>query len=161
MEYKTLGQLAGEAEVSLEPVLVSKPMTKRERLERWARLLEREPERQLSSVEEVEYGTIGEQQAKRADDSALAVAFADPVLRAHGLTSDRVGTAAAFFELSHWEIHQVVCSCHYGRSMAAATAAMRVRAIARRTEPVTLARPGLIAAAGISAVAAGLLIAIL
>ena len=135
-------------------------MTKRERLERWAMLLEREPQRQLSSVEEIEYGTTGEQQAKRADNSALAVAFADPVLRAHGLTSDRVGTAAAFFELSHWEIHQLVCSCHYGRSMAAGTAAMRVRAMARRAEPLTLARPGLIAA-GVSAAAVGLLIAIL
>jgi hypothetical protein len=160
MEYKTLGELAGEAEVSLEPALVSTPMTKRERLERWAMLLEREPQRQLSSVEDVEYGTTGEQEAKRADNSALAVAFADPVLRAHGLTHDRVGTAAAFFELSHWEIHQLVCSCHYGRSMAAGTAAMRVRAIARRAEPLTLSRPGLIVA-GVSAAAIGLLIAIL
>ena len=60
MEYKTLGELAGAAEVSLEPALARRPMTKRERLERWATLLEREPERQLSSVEEVEYGTIGD-----------------------------------------------------------------------------------------------------
>ena len=57
MEYKTLGQLAGEAEVSREPVLATTPMTKRERLERWAILLEREPDRRLSSVQEVEYGT--------------------------------------------------------------------------------------------------------
>jgi hypothetical protein len=160
MKYKTLGELAGEAEVSLEPALVSTPMTKRERLERWAMLLEREPQRQLSSVEEVEYGTTGEQEAKRADNSALAVAFADPVLRAHGLTNDRVGTGAAFFELSHWEIHQLVCSCHYGRSMAAGTAAIRVRAMTRRAEPPTLSRPGLIVA-GVSAAAIGLLIAIL
>ena len=141
MEYKLLGELAGQAKVSLEPVLASTPMTKRERLERWATLLEREPERQLSSVEEVGYGIAGEQQTKRADNSALSVAFADPVLRAHGLTSDRVGTAAAFFELSHWEIHQVVCSCHYGRSMAAGTAAMRVHAMVRRAEPFALSRP--------------------
>jgi hypothetical protein len=161
MEYKTLGELASAAEVSLEPALARRPMTKRERLEWWATLLEREPERQLSSVEEVEYGPIGAQKAKRADNSALTVAFADPVLRAHGLTSDRVGAAADFFELSHWELHQVVCSCHYGRAMAASTAAMRVRAMSRRAEPVTLARPGLIAAAGLSAAAAGVLIAIL
>ena len=64
MEYETLGQLAGQAKVSLEPVLASTPMTKRERLERWAILLEREPERQLSSVEEVGYGIGGEQQTK-------------------------------------------------------------------------------------------------
>ena len=161
MEYKTLGELAGEAEVSLEPVLASTPMSKRERLERWAMLLEREPERQLSSVEEIEYGTPGEQQSKRADNSALALAFADPVLRAQGLTSDRVGTAGAFFELSHWEIHQLVCSCHYGRSMSASTAAMRVRAMARRAEPLSFSRPGLIAAGVSAAAMAGLLLAIL
>jgi hypothetical protein len=160
MEYKTLRQLAGEAEVSIEPVLATTPMTKRDRLERWAMLLDREPDRQLSSVEEVEYGTTSEQQAKRADNSALAVAFADPVLRAHGLTSDRVGAATDFFELSHWEIHQLVCSCHYGRTMSAGTAAMRVRAMARRAEPRTMPRAGLIAA-GVSAAAVGLVIAIL
>jgi hypothetical protein len=160
MEYKTLGQLAGEAEISIEPVLARRPLTKRERLERWAMLLERAPERQLSSVEEIEYGTTFQQQTKRADNSSLSVAFADPVLRAHGLTSDRVGTAADFFELSHWEIHQLVCSCHYGRTMSAGTAAMRVRAIARRAEPRTLPRAGLIAA-GLSAAAVGLVIVIL
>ena len=160
MEYKTLGQLAGEAEVSVEPVLASTPMTKRERLERWATLLERDPQRQLSSVEEIEYGTTAQQQAKRSDNSALSVAFADPVLRAHGLSSDRVGTAADFFELSHWEIHQLVCSCHYGRTMSAGTAAMRIRAMAKRAEPRTMPRAGLIAA-GVSAAAVGLVLAIL
>lgn len=160
MEYRTLGQLAGEAEVSLEPVFARASMTKRERLERWAMLLESDPDRQLSSVEEIEYGTRSEQQAKRADDSALALAFGDPVLRAQGLTSDRVGAAADFFELSHWEIHQVVCSCHYGRSMSAATAAMRVRAIARRAQTHTVPRAGLIAA-GVSAATVALVIAIL
>ena len=76
-------------------------------------------------------------------------------------TQDRVGTAAAFFELSHWEIHQLVCSCHYGRSMAASTAAMRVRAMARRAEPLTFSRQGLIAAGVSAAAMAGLLLAIL
>ena len=160
MEYKTLSELSGEAEISVEPVLARAPLRKRERLERWATLLERAPQRQLSSVEEIEYGTTSEQDAKRADNSALSVAFADAVLRAQGLSSDRVGTAAEFFELSHWELHQLVCSCHYGRSMAAGTAAMRVRAMARRAEPRTMPRAGLIAA-GLSAAAVGLVIAIL
>ena len=88
------------------------------------------------------------------------MAFADPVLRAHGLASVQVGAAADFFELSHWEIHQVVCSCQYGRSMSAATAAMRVRAIARRATSRTMPHAGLIAA-GISAAAVALVIAIL
>lgn len=160
MEYKTLEQLAGEADLRLEPAFISKPLTKHERLERWAMLLARQPERQLSSVEEIEYGTPQQQRAKRADDSALSVAFADPVLREQGLQSDRVGDAADFFELSHWEIHQLVCSCHYGRTMSAGTAAMRVRAMAQRAQPRTVPRGGLIAA-GVSAAAVGLLLAIL
>ena len=101
----------------------------------------------------MEYKTLGEL-------AGQATVSLERVLSAHGLTSDRVGTAAAFFELSHWEIHQVVCSCHYGRSMAAGTAAMRVHAMVRRAEPFALSRPGLIAV-GVWATAAGLLIAIL
>jgi hypothetical protein len=160
MEYKTLGELAGRADVRLDPAFMSRPMAKHERLERWAMLLARDPERQLSSVEEIEYGTVRQQQAKRADDSALTVAFADPVLREQGLESDRVGDAARFFELSHWEIHQLVCSCHYGRTMAAGTAALRVRAIAKRSAPRTMPRAGLIAA-GVSAAAVAVVVAIL
>jgi hypothetical protein len=135
-------------------------MAKHERLERWATLLAREPERQLSLVEEIEFGTVREQQAKRADDSALSVAFPDPVLREEGLESDRVGDAARFFALSNWEIHQLVCSCHYGRTMAASTAVVRVRAIARRAEPRTMLRGGWIAA-GVSAAAVAVVVAIL
>jgi hypothetical protein len=160
MEYKTLRELADRADVRLDPAFTSRPMAKHERLERWAMLLARDPERQLFSVEEIEYGTVRQQQAKRADDSALSVAFADPVLREQGLESDRVGDAARFFELSHWEIHQLVCSCHYGRTMSAGTAALRVRAIARRAEPRTMPRAGLIAA-GVSAAAVAVVVAIL
>lgn len=160
MKYKTVGELAGEADVRLELAFTSRPLAKHERLERWATLLAREPERQLSSVEEIEYGTPPQQQAKRADNSALSVAFADPVLREQGLKSDRVGDAARFFELSHWEIHQLVCSCHYGRTMSAGTAALRVRAMAKRAEPRTMPRAGLIAA-GVSAAAVGLVLAVL
>jgi hypothetical protein len=160
MEYKTLGELAGRADVRLEPAFMGRSMAKHERLERWATLLARHPERQLSSVEEIEYGPVREQLAKRADGSALSVAFADPVLREEGLESDRVGDAARFFELSHWELHQLVCSCHYGRTMSAGTAALRVRAIARRVEPRAMPRVGLIAA-GVSAAAVAVVVAIL
>ena len=160
MEYKTLRELADRADVRVDPAFMSRPLAKHERLERWAMLLARDPERQLSSVEEIEYGTVRQQQAKRADDSALSVAFADPVLREQGLESDRVGDAAGFFELSLWEMHQLVCSCHYGRTMSAGTAALRVRAIAKRAAPRTMPRAGLIAA-GVSAAAVAVVVAIL
>ena len=56
MEYNNFGELAGHADVRLEPAFISRPLAKHERLERWAMLLARDPEQQLASVEEVEYG---------------------------------------------------------------------------------------------------------
>ena len=73
MEYKTLGQLAGQAKASLEPVLASTPMTNGSVWSGGRSSSSASRRRQLSSVEEVEYGTAGEQQAKRADNSALSV----------------------------------------------------------------------------------------
>ena len=102
-----------------------------ERLERWAEALEREPDRVLTSLEEIEWKSEAERPDMRADDSALTVAFEDPVLRSEGLASDRLGDAMTFFRLSDPEAHFVLCSCVYGRSMQADVAARRVRTISR------------------------------
>src|SRR3546814_12161914 len=55
----------------------------------------------------------------RCADSALTVAFEDPVLREAGLTDDRYGTAKKFFELSDRHMHWIVCYCHHGLSVRA------------------------------------------
>ncbi|TGR74211.1 hypothetical protein EN836_33420, partial [Mesorhizobium sp. M1C.F.Ca.ET.193.01.1.1] len=55
----------------------------------------------------------------------------DPLLRAAGLRSDTYGEAKRFFELSDWQLHDVVCSCHTGATMQASWAAARVRRIIR------------------------------
>jgi hypothetical protein len=132
MEHKRVDQLRSVADVQPTP---STFMSRRERLERWAELLEQEPQRRLKSLEEIELAPRRERPLMRANNSPLTVAFEDPILRANGLASDRLGDAMAFFELSENEAHRVLCSCLNGRTMEAGTTARRVRAIANRTVP--------------------------
>ena len=139
MKYQSLGQIALEADV--HPGM---GMSRRERLERWVELLERQPHRRLSTIEGTEFGSRREREAKRADHSPLTVAFEDPMLRAAGLRGDRVGDAVGFFDLSHGEVHRLVCYCHHGRTVSPGTVAARVRMIAQRDEPATLASRGMV-----------------
>jgi hypothetical protein len=64
----------------------------------------------------------------RADDSPISVAFADPVLRAAGLKNDTYGEGKRFFEITDWQLHDILCFCHFGATMTAETAAWGVRA---------------------------------
>ena len=159
MEYKSLDQIRGAADVRPD-VAGAAPalMTKRQRLERWAELLDGQQGRWLRSIDGTEFGTRAERESKRADGSPLTVAFHDPALRAQGLRGDRVGDAIDFFGLSHREIHHLVCYCHYGRSISAAVVADNVRTLARHADAWTLPRAGTVVA-GLSAAAAVVLAA--
>ena len=148
MKYRSLEQIAPDADVH-----PGTGMSRRERLERWAELLEQQSERRLSTIEGTEFGSRREREAKRADNSPLTVAFEDPVLRAEGLRSDRVGDAVEFFDLSHDELHSLVCYCHHGLTVAPGTVAVRVRRMARQGKPATLSSRGMIIG-GLSALAA-------
>jgi hypothetical protein len=148
MKYRRLEQIALEADV-----LPDLGMSRRERLERWAELLERQPNRHLSTIEGTEFGSRGERAAKRCDGSPLTVPFEDPTLRAQGLRGDRVGDAVEFFDLSHGDVHRLVCYCHYGQTVAAGIVAARVRVIAQEGEPATLSSRGMVIG-GLSAAAA-------
>jgi len=148
MKYRTVEQLEHEADVHW-----TSGMSRRERLERWAEALERVPKRRLASVQGTEFGTLREREAKRADNSPLTVAFEDPVLRAAGLRGDTVGDAVNFFDLSHREMHRLVCYCHQGLAVSPGAIAMRIRAIAQRTE-ASIWSPHRIALGGVSAAAA-------
>jgi hypothetical protein len=55
------------------------------------------------------------------------------VLRSAGLRNDTFGEAVRFFGLPKWQLHAVVCSCHFGETMAAEDAAARVRCFGRQT----------------------------
>jgi len=103
-------------------------MSRAERLERWAHLLEKDPARRLNTLHETEFQLGAAQAEMRADDSPISVAFADPYLRAAGLKNDTYGEAKRFFEVTDWQLHDILCYCHYGVSMSAATATRGVRA---------------------------------
>ena len=133
MEHKSLDVLRNVADVhGGEPRFLNR----RERLERWAEILEREPQRRLKSLEEIELLPRERRPEHRVDNSPLTVAFQDPVLRAEGLASDRLGDAMTFFDLSERQAHRLLCSCMNGWSMEAGSAACNVRRLAT-------ARPGL------------------
>lgn len=111
-------------------------LSRNQRLERWAGLLERAPDRRLATLRGTEHEPPDVRRGMRAAGSAITVAFDDPVLRGQGLKGDTYGDAKAFFELDDWQLHGIVCYCHFGASMAAETAARCVRAtISQPTGP--------------------------
>ncbi len=127
MKHQKLDELGGVAEiVSFE----SKPMTRRERLERWADVLDRNPGK-INALTRIEYLPLSERLNARADNSPLEIAFRDPVLREEGLESDRLGDVMRFFELSNRDAHRLFCDCHYYGSMTGAGLANRLRNIAK------------------------------
>ncbi|SCZ07446.1 hypothetical protein [Microvirga guangxiensis] len=126
MEHRPLSELGHVAD--LKPSQVPQ-LSKRERLDRWAELLEQKPDRLLRTLDEIEWKPKAVRHAMRADDSALTVAFNDPVLRTAGLVSDRFGDAVNFFQISEHDAHIVLCSCHGGEFMRSEEAARRVRGI--------------------------------
>ena len=122
MEHRTAAELKSFAEV-IHP----QKLSRKELLERWALALDKRKGTRLRTLRETEYKPMKEQSALRQENSPLTVAFEDPVLRSAGLTSDRFGDVARFFGLSHWQLHEVVCNCHFGETVAAEAVATRVR----------------------------------
>ncbi|KPH07520.1 hypothetical protein CO657_34160 (plasmid) [Rhizobium acidisoli] len=128
MEQYALEQLKTIAKVSTTCKRLE--LTRRERILRWAESLERSPRPFLKTLHETEYQPIADRIAMRDDDTPISVAFADPILRAAGMEDDSYGEAKRFFELSDGELHELVCFCHFGERVSAATVARRVRKMA-------------------------------
>lgn len=131
MEYRTLKEMRPLGDVTDD--LAHRRAIRRARLERLALLLE-EKRGMVRLLSGIEYVRGPARLALRADDSPIAIAFADPVFRAEGLKGDTLGEAMDFFELSHSEAHDLFCDCHYhfmGGSIGRAVAD-RARVIARR-----------------------------
>jgi hypothetical protein len=124
---KTRDEIHGFAEV-IHPDRLSRI----ERLERWAAALERRKGAPLRTLHETEFAPRAERLMMRQDNSPLTVAFEDPILRSAGLRDDTFGEAARFFKLSDWELHSILCYCHFGEEVSAGDTAARVRAIQRR-----------------------------
>lgn len=139
MQHKTLEELQRVAAV--HPDRARPAMTRSERLERWAELLEREPERRLSTLPGTEFQRSDARDTMRSLRSPITVAFEDPVLRVKGLTNDSYGEAKRFFEVTDGQLHDIVCYCHYGTTVSAKTAAHGVRAaISQSGQPGVFAR---------------------
>ena len=125
MEHKPLLELQAVADVRVaEP---APPMTREQRLERWIEVLEASATRRLRSLYQIEYLSPQERNECRSHDSPLTVAYEDPVLRAEGLKSDRVGDCMGFFEITERQLHHAFCSCHVGTTFSAKDAAARLR----------------------------------
>ncbi|HEX6957139.1 MAG TPA: hypothetical protein VF194_04070 [Ferrovibrio sp.] len=117
-------------------------LNQQERLHRWNELLRRHQERALATFFEIEYLEPELRDRTRCDNSAISVAFEDPVLRADGLTDDTYGTAKRYFGLTDRQMHRIVCYCHHGATAYAGGVAYMVRAAYHSSRP---AQPGPVA----------------
>jgi hypothetical protein len=138
MKHQTIEQLQIVAEI--DQGYPRQAMSRSERLERWAELLERNPDRRLSTLPQTEYQPVRARVAMRGDGSPISVAFEDPVLRAAGLENDNYGEAKRFFELTDRQLHEIICYCHFGATVTAATAARHIRAVRTGKQPGVFAR---------------------
>jgi hypothetical protein len=132
MDHRSISELGESARVFPEQAAAPRWQRRRERLERWAELLDRQAGtiRLFSSIE---YMRPEQQALMRADRSPLTIAYEDPVFRSQGLRTDRLGDAIAFFDLSQGEAHYLLCDCHYTRSAVdVGPIAKRVRSVAGR-----------------------------
>jgi hypothetical protein len=130
MRHQRIEDIGAEAALTL---VKAPTLSRRERLLRWAQLLERDPHRRLKALTRVEFVAEQDRDVMRGDDTPIALAFADPVLRAAGLEGDTFGDARAFFKLSWADAHRLLCDCHYSGRMDGETVARRVRVAARPT----------------------------
>jgi hypothetical protein len=121
-----MDQMHTVAEVHIDPTKLG--MTRTQRLERWAELLERQPDRILTALEGTEHRPLAERNTMRVNSSPISVAFEDAILRDDGLADDSYGEAKRFFELTDNQLHEIVCYCHVGASMQSSRAARCVRA---------------------------------
>lgn len=137
MEHKALNQIRGLTERHSDR-LPSRTMSRRERLERWIELLERNPTQILETLPGTEYQGPEIRYGMRRLNSAVTVAYKDPVLRSQGLRDDAYGEARRFFRLSDEQLHSVVCYCQHGTVMTAQQAAWRLRLMTRRSMPLSI-----------------------
>ena len=132
MKHVSLDSLQSIAGVTAEP---TRPLTRAERLNRWADLLEQRGTEQLTTLIGTEHQPPTSRARMQAPNSALSVAFADPVLRADGLVDETYGAAKNFFAVTDWQLHDVICHCHYGATQSAIATSRRVRALASQWRP--------------------------
>lgn len=131
MEYRTIAETKAVATVvPVETPL--KPMTQRQKLERWAEVVEKHRFSKVRMLHGIEYADDVKRRTMRADHSLFSIAYEDPVLRAQGLKGDTVGDAMDFFGINPKDLHMAACDCHYGSLVSSRVAAEMVSNMARR-----------------------------
>ena len=104
------------------------PMSKAERLHRWAAILELQQRSHRGARN-------GARHARSTKPSPLAIAFEEWAFQAEGLRSAGWWDARAFFDLSEDDMRYVLGSSHDGSPrIPAAVAAERIRALAEQAE---------------------------
>jgi hypothetical protein len=130
MEQRTIAEVAKSAQVFSKTAEAARAL-RRERLERFARLLEAH-NGPVQMLTQIEYLRRAERMLLRRDGSPLTIAYNDPVFRAQGLASDRLGDAMTFFALDDRQAHHLFCDCHYRTGVSSQVIATQVRAVAQR-----------------------------
>jgi hypothetical protein len=133
MEHRPLDELRDRANVvELQARVAESPRAlRRARLERFATVIARH-NGPVTLFSRIEYLPEHELAPLQVDNSPLEIAYRDPVLRAQGLASDRLGDGIAFFDLSPGEAHCLLCDCHYTGMVTGDMLAARSRLIADR-----------------------------
>lgn len=125
MKHQTPEQLREAAAIVAANPLTT--MTRRERLNRWADLLELQPG-SIEALYRIEYLSEADRRAYRGGDSTpLAIAFGDPMLRGDGLRGNTLGDAMDYFEMNDEDAHRLLCDCHYMGSLTGHSLAARLR----------------------------------
>ena len=126
MLHQSLDELRLKAGVV--PLPSERPaLTRAERRERWAQLLD-EHEGPLLPFMRIETYAGAARRGLRADYGPVALAYGDTVLRADGLAGDTLGDACNYFELSMGLAHRLLCDCHYRGTMTGPKVAAKLRA---------------------------------
>ena len=106
-----------DMEVMAEPV-AKLAMSKAERIERWADLLDKQEGRVLP-LPGIEYMTPEARRNLSGQHYPMTVAFADPVFRSLGLKGETLGESLEFFGMTDEDAHNIMCeSVSTGASIA-------------------------------------------
>ena len=116
---------------TVELSLATPPVTKRQRLQRFANVIRSGPRVPLHLFINLEYRDAGEWKYLAHPGSAFALAAKDPVLHNDGLVGSSVADAQRFFNLSREELAEFSCVC--GGSINNNEMADRIERVAART----------------------------
>ena len=111
MPIKSEEQPMNKPLTSVELSVATPPVTKRQRLQRFADVIRSGPPCPVYLFINLEYRDAGEWKYLSHPGSPFALAAQDNVLYAAGLRSGSVGDAQRFFELSREELAEFSCVC--------------------------------------------------